>query len=307
MSKRDYYEVLGLTKSATEDEIKKAYRKLAMKYHPDRNQGEGAKEAEEKFKEVQGAYDVLSDPKRKDLYDRGVDPMAQPHVNDGWQQASPSEMDDILNAFRRARGGGFHGGFKQMVEFQAGVTLKEAFEGFTITMRMPDGSDKLLKVPAGTPNGFRSQHDVSPQLTAVVITRIQDPNFIVRNAAECSWHYETIDGRQTVVIETGDIETIVKVDAIDIMAGAWVNVKDFMDEMLSVRVPAGHNLAQRLRVKGKGYLHWAHDRNKPGSRGDLYVRVVPVFTPLKDVDVKKVEDLLTQVKAIKGGGVDEKV
>ena len=60
MSKRDYYEVLGVAKNAAEDEIKKAYRKLAMKYHPDRNQGEGAKKAEEKFKECKEAYEMLT-------------------------------------------------------------------------------------------------------------------------------------------------------------------------------------------------------------------------------------------------------
>lgn len=74
--KRDYYEVLGLKKGASEDEIKKAFRKMAMKYHPDRNPGD--KEAEEKFKEVNEAYSVLSDPDKKSKYDRfghaGVDP-----------------------------------------------------------------------------------------------------------------------------------------------------------------------------------------------------------------------------------------
>ena len=74
--KRDYYEVLGVSKTATDAEIKKAYRKLAMKYHPDYNPGD--KEAEEKFKEINEANEVLSDPKKRQLYDQygfaGVDP-----------------------------------------------------------------------------------------------------------------------------------------------------------------------------------------------------------------------------------------
>ena len=77
-SKRDYYEVLGVPKNASDDEIKKAYRKLAMKYHPDRNQGEAAAQAEIKFKEAKEAYEMLSDPQKRAAYDQyghaGVDP-----------------------------------------------------------------------------------------------------------------------------------------------------------------------------------------------------------------------------------------
>ena len=78
MSKRDYYEVLGVAKNASDDDIKKAYRKLAMKFHPDRNQGDAAKGAEEKFKEAKEAYEILSDAQKRAAYDQyghaGVDP-----------------------------------------------------------------------------------------------------------------------------------------------------------------------------------------------------------------------------------------
>ncbi len=104
MAKRDYYEVLGLQKGATEDEIKKAYRKLAIKYHPDRNPGN--KEAEEKFREATEAYEVLSDEKKRPLYDQygfaGVEGMDQ---GGGGAQYSHA-FHDFSDLF-----GGMGGGF----------------------------------------------------------------------------------------------------------------------------------------------------------------------------------------------------
>ena len=78
MAKRDYYDILGVPKNASEDDIKKAYRKLAMKHHPDRNQGEDSKKSEDKFKEAKEAYEMLSDAQKRAAYDQfghaGVDP-----------------------------------------------------------------------------------------------------------------------------------------------------------------------------------------------------------------------------------------
>ena len=102
MAKRDYYEVLGVSRDASEDEIKKAYRKLAMKYHPDKNPDN--KEAEEKFKEASEAYEVLSDKEKRQLYDQyghaGID---QQFGNGGFSWNDFSHFDDISDLF----GGGF--------------------------------------------------------------------------------------------------------------------------------------------------------------------------------------------------------
>ena len=109
--KRDYYEVLGVSKTASADEIKSAYRKLAMKYHPDRNPGDKA--AEEKFKEAAEAYDVLHDPQKRQAYDQ----FGHQGVNGqgfGGFSGGGMSMDDIFAAFGDlfgGRGGGFGGGF----------------------------------------------------------------------------------------------------------------------------------------------------------------------------------------------------
>ena len=112
MAKRDYYEVLGIDKGASEDEIKKAYRKIAIKYHPDRNPGN--KEAEEKFKEAAEAYDVLHDPQKRQQYDQfGFNGPGAGFGGGGFGGGASMNMDDIFSMFGDIFGGhaGFGGGF----------------------------------------------------------------------------------------------------------------------------------------------------------------------------------------------------
>jgi molecular chaperone DnaJ len=143
MAKRDFYEVLGVAKNAADDEIKKAYRKLAMKHHPDRNQGDKAKEAEAKFKEVKEAYEMLSDPQKRAAYDQhghaGVDPNMRGGA-EGFGGFGESFGDIFGDIFGGGRGGGGRG--RQVfrgndLSYAMEVTLEEAANGKDAQIRIP--------------------------------------------------------------------------------------------------------------------------------------------------------------------------
>ena len=147
--KRDYYEVLGVERGATPEELKKAYRKLALQYHPDKNPGD--KQAEERFKEVAEAYDILSDSEKRARYDRfGHAPAGAPSGG-GFEGYQGFDLSDALRAFMRDFGG-FGGGFGDMFEGESPGRGRER-RGNTLELRLrltleevATGVEKRVKV-----------------------------------------------------------------------------------------------------------------------------------------------------------------
>jgi molecular chaperone DnaJ len=149
MAKRDYYETLGVPKNASDEEIKKSYRKLAMKFHPDRNQGDSAKAAEAKFKDAKEAYEMLSDPQKRAAYDQyghaGVDPnMRGPGGPgaEGFGGFAEAFGDIFGDMFGQQRGGRAGAGGRQVyrggdLSYAMEITLEEAARGKDAQIRIP--------------------------------------------------------------------------------------------------------------------------------------------------------------------------
>jgi molecular chaperone DnaJ len=152
MAKRDYYEVLGVDKNASEEDIKKAYRKIAIKYHPDRNPG--SKEAEEKFKEAAEAYDVLHDPQKRQQYDQfGFD---GPMGGFGGFNGGGFSMDDIFSMFGDVFGG--RGGFSGFSGFGGGGRQPAQHRGSDLRLKV---RLSLQEVATGVTKKFKVRKDVT--------------------------------------------------------------------------------------------------------------------------------------------------
>ena len=150
MAKRDYYEVLDVAKNATDEEIKKAYRKKAIQYHPDKNPGD--KEAEEKFKEAAEAYEVLSNPDKRSRYDQFGHEGLNGAAGGGGFSAGGMSMEDIFSHFGDIFGGGF-GGFSGFGGGSSGRTRRHVNRGSDLRVKVKltlkeisTGVEKKIKV-----------------------------------------------------------------------------------------------------------------------------------------------------------------
>lgn len=304
MAKKDFYATLGVNKSVSVDGIKSAYRKLARKHHPDIDKSLGA---EAKFKEISEAYQVLSDPGKRQTYDQFGSAAFEPGAGMGggnpfaggnpfgqgfsysWSSGGGqpfgnaqggSGFSDPFDLFEQIFGGGFaeqfSQGFRRRQSFQMELSFEEAVHGVTkeVEIERVEGNnnrrvrDRMsIKVPAGVDNGTRMRFG-----DVDIIFRVRRSSEFVRDGS--------------------DIFTEASLSIPQVVLGDVIDVKT-IDGLVKLKVPAGAEPGSLIRVKGKGVP------TLRGGRGDHYVRVklsVPkhltnqekqLYQQLADVSQKK--------------------
>jgi molecular chaperone DnaJ len=260
MAKRDYYEVLGVSKNASEDDIKKAYRKLAMKHHPDRNQGENAKKSEEKFKEAKEAYEMLTDAQKRAAYDQyghaGVDPnlggRGGPGAEGygGFAEAFGDIFGDIFGGAAGA-GGQRRSGGQQIyrgndLSYTMDITLEEAAAGKETQLRVP------AYETCETCKGSGAKAGTSPKTCSTcngqgAVHMRQGFFSIQQTCPQCHGNGKIIPEPCTTCSGQGRIKKT---------------------KTLEVKIPAGINEGMRIRSSGNG-----EPGTNGGPAGDLYIEI----------------------------------
>ncbi|RZU98438.1 molecular chaperone DnaJ [Spiribacter vilamensis] len=263
MAKRDYYEILEVSKNASESDLKKAYRRLAMKYHPDRNPDDN--DAEVRFKEVKEAYEVLSDPQKRSAYDQfghaGVDPSAGGGGagGGGFGRGGGDFADIFSDVFGDIFGGGGRGGARAFrgadLRYRMEISLEEAVQGVEQDIRIPtqvtcDACDGSGAAPG-------SQPETCPTCNGHGDVRVQQGFFSIQQSCpRCHGTGQVISDPCRKCRGNGTVSD---------------------QKTLNVQVPPGVDTGDRIRLSGEG-----EPGEQGGPPGDLYVEMVvkphPIFT-----------------------------
>jgi molecular chaperone DnaJ len=257
MAKRDYYETLGVPKNASEEEIKKSYRKLAMKHHPDRNQGDTAKVAEEKFKEAKEAYEMLSDSQKRAAYDQhgfaGVDPnmrggAAGGEGFGGFAEAFGDIFGDVFGG--RQQGGRGQGGRQVYrggdLSYAMEVTLEEAALGKDAQIRIPSWDDCTTCHGSGAKPGTKVVSCTTCHGHGQVQMR-QGFFSVQQTCPTCKGNGKLIPEPCSACMGVGKTKT---------------------NKTLEVKIPAGIDDNMRIRSTGNG-----EPGTNGGPPGDLYIEI----------------------------------
>jgi molecular chaperone DnaJ len=253
MSKRDYYEILGVSRTATEQEIKSAYRRLAVRFHPDKNPGDA--EAEDKFKEAAEAYSVLSDAEQRRRYDRFGHAGVSSSAGAGWGAPGFGGIEDILGdlfGFGDVFGGGGRGAGARRTAAQRGadlrydleISLEEAAKGMTAQLRIPRLETCDLCKGSGAAEG--TQPETCSTCSGSGQVRYQQGFFsVARTCGSCRGTGRIIKSPCETCQGAGRVER---------------------ERSMEVKIPAGVETGSRLRIAGEGEAG-----TQSGPSGDLYV------------------------------------
>jgi len=289
MSKRDYYEVLGVKKDASDDEIKKAFRKLAVKYHPDKNPGDKA--AEEKFKEANEAYSVLSDKTKRSRYDQfghagvGGDGGGNP-FGGGFNGQSfnfdfgGAGFEDILGSIF-GFGGGFRGA-RRGQDFRTSITIdfEDAIFGTTKTISI-EGKQVKLKIPAGIYDGQSIRLNGKGGEAPTADGQRGDLYVEIRVRA----HKHLTREGELILSEI----TIPMVDAV---LGTEIDVET-VDGKIRMKVPAGTQPGTNFKLSGHGAPRLGSDQRGP--------HIVTINVEIPKNITKKQKELIEEFKSAKKG------
>lgn len=287
MAKRDFYEVLGVAKSASADEIKKAYRKLAMKYHPDRNPGDKA--AEEKFKEANEAYEMLSDPQKKAAYDRFGHAGVDPNGMGGSGMGGGADASGFADAFGDIFGDIFGGGRGRSagpqvyrgadLRYNLEITLEQAAHGFDTNIRIPSWDECTVCHGSGAKAGTSPQ--TCPTCGGHGQVRMQQGFFSVQQTCpHCHGSGKVITDPCTSCHGAGRVKH---------------------NKTLEVKIPAGIDDGMRIRSSGNG-----EPGVNGGPNGDLYVEIhiKPHKVFQRDGDDLHCEMPISFARAALGGDIE---
>ncbi len=308
-SQRDYYDILGVSRAATPDDIKKAYRKLARQFHPDLHTGARKGEMEKKFKELNEAHEVLGDPDTRKQYDRyghrwqdaeayekaRQQAGAGPGFRSGWRDAGEFTADQgfdfgdvFANLFggRAQRGSGLRGGAApgQDLETEARLTLREVLTGVTRRVEVtepggPNGRDRSrtidIKIPAGVQDGTR--------------VRVTGRGGSGRGGGRQGDLYLRVHIEPDPVFrrEGADLHVTLPVWPWEAALGAEV-LAPTLAEPVRVKVPPGSRADGKLRLKGKGLP------TASGGRGDLFYTLQIVMPPVTSDEERKLYEHLSR-------------
>ena len=288
MSKRDYYEVLGVTRRATADEMKAAFRKKAKELHPDRNPGD--KTSEQKFKELNEAYDVLKDDQKRALYDQhGHEAFEGPRGGRGgpgfgfdFSTSFTDVFDDLFGEFmggRRGGGGGNRASRGSDLRYNMEISLEEAFAGKTATIRVPGSVTCEACTGSGAEAGSKPQ--ACPTCSGVGKVRAQQGFFTIeRTCPTCQGLGRVVKNPCRACNGAGRVQR---------------------ERTLSVNIPQGVEDGTRIRLAGEGEAGL-----RGGPKGDLYIflSVTPHALFKRDAGDLHCRVPVSFVTAALGGHVD---